>query len=436
MQEVKYNYQNICVSFDGAPETFTVINKNLFLNTDCCTCRIALAKDGETVAELTESISVEPLSRGTFPLPLEIPAEEGEYTITVSFCLKEDTLWAKAGHEVAYGQTVFGAMTARKREADSGFVVTRGWHNVGVRGEDFEVLFSTRMSGLVSYKNKGREMIKRAPRPNFWRAPNDNDISNFLPFRSGQWRGAGLCAATRSPESLWGEPCEIEESGSSVKITYTMHLPTIPAKNCLLSYEVFGDGEIVVRQKMGPSAEVGELPEFSTLFVMDAAYDHVKWYGLGPEETYTDRCHGKLGIYENAVADNMARYLVPQECGSKVGVRCASVTDSEGHGLLFAMSPAGSALLDPLGAAGGLSYAADEQMLAAGGLQFSALPYTPMQVEAATHPNELPPILDTIVRIGLQMGVSGDDTWGALVHPEYRIDNTKELEISFSFKGI
>ncbi len=436
MQEVKYNYRNISVSFEEAAKTFTVTNRHLFVNTDRFSCQVALAKDGVTIAEQTGRISVEPLSKGTFPIPLEIPAEEGEYTITVSFRLKEDTPWAKAGHELAYGQTVFGRMAEREIRKAKSLVVTKGWQNVGVRTEDFEALFSTRAHGLVSYKYKGREMLKRPPRPNFWRAPTDNDVANFMPFRSGQWRGAGQYAATRSPESLWGELCQVEESGRSVKITYTYHLPTIPAKECLLVYEVFEDGEIAVTQSMEASAEVGELPEFSTMFVMDADYERVKWYGLGPDETYADRCHAKLGIYENAVTDNVAQYLVPQECGNKVGVRYASVTDREGKGLLFTMSPAGSAALDPSGAAGGLSYAADEQMLAAGGLQFSALPYTPNQMEEATHSNELPPVLDTVVRVGLQMGVAGDDTWGALVHPEYRIDNTKAVEIRFRFRGI
>ena len=435
MQEVKYNYQNISVDFEGAPKTFTVFNKNLFTNADSYTCRILLAKDGETIAEQTGCISVEPLSKASFPIPLEIPEEEGEYTLTVSFCLKKDTPWAKAGHEVAYGQTVFGAMARGEKKAGD-MLVTRGWQNVGVRTEEFEALFSIRMGGLVSYKYKGKEMIKRLPRPNFWRAPTDNDVANFMPFRSSQWRGAGQYAAARSPENVWGEPCEVEETKKSVKITYTYHLPTMPSSVCRLSYEVFADGEIEVTQKMDASAAIGELPEFSTMFVMDAAFDHVKWYGLGPEETYTDRCHAKLGIYENEVQSNMADYLVPQECGNKVGVRRAFVTDSEGDGLLFTMHPAGSALTDPADAAGSLTYAADDQRLAAGGLQFSVLPYTPHQVECASHTNELPPILDTVVRVGIQMGIAGDDTWGALVHPEYRIDNTKELEIRFSFKGI
>ena len=53
-------------------------------------------------------------------------------------------------------------------------------------------------------------------------------------------------------------------------------------------------------------------------FKIDADYDTVEWYGNGPAETYWDRQHGaKLGIYQNKVVDNMAQYLVPQECGAK-----------------------------------------------------------------------------------------------------------------------
>ena len=67
-----------------------------------------------------------------------------------------------------------------------------------------------------------------------------------------------------------------------------------------------------------PVKELGDMPEFGVLFKFNADYDHVQWYGLGPAETYADRKHGaKLGIYENLVTDNMARYLVPQECGNK-----------------------------------------------------------------------------------------------------------------------
>ena len=444
MQEVKYNYQNIRIYFEirgeeSVPGSFTVENRNLFLDTDAYACRISLFRDGELINEMTGTISAAPLSKGTFPIPIAVPEKKGEYALTVSFHLKEDTLWAKAGHEVAYGQTVFeiaGNEPEKCTLKGAKMEVTHGWENIGVRGGDYEILFSILHGGLVSYKVGGRELIKRSPRPNFWRSMTDNDIANFLPFRAGQWRSAGMYCTSKSPETVWGPRCDFERTDHSVTVTYTYHLPTSPASDCVLAYEVLESGEVLVSQKMAASRKVGELPEFSTLFVLDAAYKNVRWYGLGPDETYADRCHAKLGIYQNEVTDNVARYLTPQESGNKVGVRFASVTDKEGTGLLFKMGRAGSALLDPDEAVGGLTYAADDQKLPAGGLQFSAMPYSPQQLDAATHPNELPPVLDTYVRVGIQMGVGGDDTWGALVHPEYLIDNTKDIAIHYSFRGI
>ena len=67
--------------------------------------------------------------------------------------------------------------------------------------------------------------------------------------------------------------------------------------------------------------ELGDMPEFGVMFKPDADYDHVTWYGMGPEETYVDRCAGaKLGVYKNKVEDNMAKYLVPQGCTDPSGV--------------------------------------------------------------------------------------------------------------------
>ena len=152
------------------------------------------------------------------------------------------------------------------------------------------------------------------------------------------------------------------------------------------------------------------MPEFGVMFKFDADYEQVEWYGYGPSDTYMDRQQGaKLGIYKNTVKDNMAKYLVPQECGNKMGVRYAKVMDKKGRGMLFSGE----------------------------NLNFSALPYTPHEVENAMHAFELPPVHYTVVRVSLaQMGVGGDNSWGARTHEEYLLDNSKPMEFTFSFQGI
>ena len=203
---------------------------------------------------------------------------------------------------------------------------------------------------------------------------------------------------------------EIEELKNSIRITYTYFMPTTPASSCKVSYKVFGDGTIETTLSYDPVKELHDMPEFGMMFKLNADYENVTWYGLGEAETYADRQHGaKLSIYSNKVSDNMAKYLVPQECGNKCGVRYAKVTDYKGRGMVFM---------------------GDE-------LSFSALAYTPHEIENAMHEFELPQVHYTVVRVAkAQMGVSGDDTWGSRTHPEYLVKADEKLEFTFCFRGI
>ena len=340
MQEVKFCYQNISVTVDTA--AFRVWNKNLFLSTDVYDCFALLHRNGDLVREWKlEGISVAPESRKDFPLPVELPAAPGEYALTISFRLKADTLWAKAGHEVAFGQGVIANIAPAAKTKTVPFVVTCGTHNIGVRGEHFDALFSDLNGGLTSYRYAGKEMIEEIPRPNFWRAPIDNDMGNNMAGLRGQWKLASLYATTKGIGKQIPNPTGFsyinpvhEVLEDSVVVTYLYNLQTTPAAQCSLQYRVFGDGRIQTTLHYDPVEGLPGMPEFSVMFKINADYDHLEWYGNGPEETYWDRQHGaKLGRYHNLVADNMAKYLVPQECGAKTGVRWAKVTDRKGRGL-------------------------------------------------------------------------------------------------------
>ena len=414
MQEVKFNYQNITA--EVTENAVKVINKNLFVNTDTFRCEVTLAKNGHVLCTETLETSVEPLSEKTYALPFGKQQRAGEYTVTVSFLLREKTLWAEAGHEVAFGQYVY-KVEGEEKAPVSGVEIVRSLHNIGVRGENFEVMFSVLNGGLVSYKYAGREMIEAIPKPNFWRAPTDNDCGNQMPMRYAQWKIASMYASHKEFRRGMYGPSNAPETtvhDNSVEVAFTYIMPTTPVSECRLAYEVFGDGRVKTALTYDPVKELGDMPEFGVLFKFNADYDHVKWYGLGPAETYADRKHGaKLGIYENMVTDNLARYLVPQECGSKEGVRWAKITDRKGRGMLFEM---------------------DEKN---GPMMFSALPYTPHEMENAMHPYELPEIHYTVVRAAkAQMGVGGDDSWGSYTHPEYLLDTDKKMEFSFVFKGL
>lgn len=419
MQEVKFNYQNISIQIQD--DQFTVINKNLFTNTDVYDCKISLTLDGRQIADTKVDIGVEPLSQQTYQLPRwryltpwskEEPwmaTDAGEYVVTVSFVLKEDTLWAQRGHEVAFGQGIYEIEAPQQRKAPSYMKVTDGTYNLGIKGEHFEVLFDKGGKGLVSYVYGGREMIKAIPKPNFWRAPTDNDNGNQMPFRYAQWKLASMYQLNGIPGSKEPNPVIVQDA-DKVTVTYTYYLPTTPESSCEVAYTVTGDGTVHTALSYNPPKGIHDMPEFGMLFKFDADYENLTWYGYGPAETYCDRERGgKLGIHHNKVADNIAQYLVPQECGNHTHVRRASVTDNLGRGMEFSGKE----------------------------LSFSALPYTPHELENAMHSYELPPVYYTVVRVALQqMGVAGDDSWGARTHDEYLIDVTKPLELHFSFRGI
>ena len=414
MQEVKFNYQNITAEVSA--DSVKVINKNLFVSTDIFDCKVTVAKNGKVIHKASLATAVAPLSEETYVLPLAKEEKPGEYTVTVSFHLKEDKAWAEAGHEVAFGQYVY-QVEEPKKTCPEGVKVIRSTHNIGVRGAHFEVLFSVLNGGLVSYKYAGKEMIEAIPKPNFWRAPTDNDCGNLMGMRYGQWKLASMYLSHKNfrkgPYGPSNMP-EVEVNEKSVKVAYTYIMPTTPTSECKLSYEVFGDGRVKTTLTYDPVKELGDMPEFGVIFKFNADYDRVEWYGLGEAETYADRKKGaKLGIYANKVADNIARYMVPQECGAKEEVRWAKVTDRKGRGMLFEM---------------------DENN---GPMMFSALPYTPHEMENAMHPYELPEVHYTVVRVAKdQMGIGGDDSWGARTHEEYLLKTDKKMEFSFVFKGL
>ena len=170
--------------------------------------------------------------------------------------------------------------------------------------------------------------------------------------------------------------------------------------------------------------QIPAMPEFGWIFALDADLCQVRYYGLGPEENYCDRRKGaRLGIYERESGAMAEPYLVPQETGNRTGVRWAEVTDRKGHGVRFSA---------PYFEDGG-----DPEASRPGSMEFSAIPYSPEMLETARHPYELPRSSCTYVRCMLkQMGVAGDDSWGAQTHPEFLVKSGGRLTFAVDFRGI
>lgn len=411
MAEVKADYQTIDVQVQD--NTICIKNKNLFINTDIFDCVITLERDGREIRRQKQPVSVPPGSEWIIPCPFEQEELPGEYAVTVSFRLKEDTLWASAGHEVAFGQGTYLVEKADNRVEHRPLRVIDTDFNIGVSGDQFSVLFSKLYGGMVSYKFGGMELLKTMPLPNFWRPMTDNDFGGGIQQICGFWKIASEFITHRSvSRGHWApeyQPKIKMENGCAI-ITYTYFMSSAPESQCTVNYSVDHSGEVGCTLRYVPSADLPPMPEFGMIFRLDAKYDRIQWFGNGPGESYCDRKNGvRLGLWADSVENQFARYLRPQESGYHTDTRWVKVMDERGRGLLISGNHFG----------------------------FSALPWTPHEIECAKHPNELPPIHNTILRCSLmQMGVGGDDTWGSIPHQEYWLSQNQALTFSFRIKGI
>ncbi|MCR5296575.1 MAG: DUF4981 domain-containing protein [Clostridiales bacterium] len=412
LQEVKYNYRNIEVKADA--EKIKVVNRHMFRSTADFRCVVTLEKDGKEIRRAEMETDVAPLSAAEYPVPFDVPSGAGEYALTVSFRLKEDCAWAEAGYEIAYGQGVWKVAEEKKHcMKRPALRVTESAWNVAVAGESFSVMISRGSGALISYQWGGKEMLKSSLAPNFWRAPTNNDYGNRMPQRYAQWKIASMYFAAGLREETGkrnGAAMPVVNEDGSVEFTVEYDLPTSPTAGCKVTYRVCPCGKVHVRMHYDPVAGLGDMPEFGMIMKLDADYDRVRYYGLGPEENYIDRREGaRLGIWDYRAEGNMTKYLLPQECGNRTGVRWADITNDRGAGIRLELN----------------------------GGEFSALPWTPHEIENAQHPYELVKSCYTVVKMSrMQMGVGGDDSWGARTHGEYLIDVSKPVEFEFSIKGI
>lgn len=400
-QEVKALYADIKLEPDE--KGVKIINDSLFVSTGRYVLAYRLLKEDRCLYEAETETDVAPESEAyvnlTYP---ELPGT-GEFIYEVSLRLKEDTLWAKAGHEISFGQYV--KKTADNTEEKTyPLEIIRGDVNIGVRGRGFTAMFSKAEGGIASLCYDGVEYITRTPKLTFWRALTDNDRGAKNGFDAAQWMTAGLFYKLTD--------VDVQEQKDQVCVTFEYLLPTVPQTKAYVSYRVTGDGKIHVHALYKGTDGLPEMPAFGMDMKLKARYDRVRYYGRGPEENYLDRREGaRLGVHSYQAADNLSAYLFPQECGNRMDVRWVEVTDADGQGLCFETE----------------------------GVPFenSVLPCSAYELEAATHREELPKAHYSWVRIlESQMGVGGDDSWGAPVHEEYRLSSDIDRNIKFTIQKV
>ncbi len=439
--EVKALYSNLKINVNKG--SFTVRNDNLFQDTSAYEFDIVYLQQGVVLSTQTMECMVEAGETRTFSFELDYCDNKlFEYTIRVIAKLKTDTIWADKNYEVAFGEYTFKESTsygsvieAVSESRGLNAKVIYGDVCIGVKGDNFYAQLNKSEGGLTSLVVNGKELITRTPKVSFWRAQTDNDNGCKLSYdakyvknndkdtsmiiHKGQWLVASKCAVC-NPSDV-----EVLETEKSLKATFKYITGALPKISYTVTYDIHFNGLIYVevdypgyQGDFGPvenyeaGGPMADMPLMSMDFKVKNSFENVHYYGMGPDENYIDRNNGvRLGAYTTTAKDNFSAYLNPQECGNRTGVRSVSVEDNECNGISF--------------------YACEEPF------EMSVLPYSPYELEEALHIEELPDTEFNWVRIiAKQMGVGGDDSWGAPVHSEYCINGNEPRKLKFIISAI
>ena len=410
--EVKRAYQY--VGFETVPfnqDRIKVINKYDFISLEDFDLQWELTAGGQ----LVES--------GVIPLPDVAPGgssyiEPGiskgvadpskEYFLNLAVISREEAPLVPAGHEVAGGQFALNPLAAKniflddfanKGTGEISFVETKTVLTVLVPGG--EIQFDRATGKMSSYVISNKELISAGPEPNFWRAPIENDFGNSMPRRCAMWKTFGdeLELQTLVPAQL-----------DSTVILVAEYIHTENGSNYKVVYHFNSVGEILVRVEFTPSQDdFPELPRFGMSLVLPEGFEKLEFFGRGPHENYIDRNHSShVGVYSSTVDEQYVPYITNGENGNKTEVRWLKLSDGNGNGIVITGSPT---------------------------IDFSALHYSQdqldRQVRDGAHTIDLEKSGKVFLNVDWkQMGVGGDNSWGARTHAEYVL-RAEPMEYSY-----
>jgi len=407
LHEAKKVYQNIAVHpVDLAKGLVEVQNKYVFTNLkDLFEADWELTENGSAIGHGSLGVlNIEPGRQKTITVPIGEHAWNPacEYHLMISFRLAKDQRWAPAGYRLAWEQfllkeRVQPAVLPAPEPQKPGLTVEETDEVIRISGQSFAVGFSKSTGALASYKLNEQEWIVEPLVPNFWRPPTDNDNGNRMPRRLGVWK-----TAAQQPKVDSAEVSKTDDG--QVEVRFALTLKAGQSK-LALRYRVYPGGQILVENRFTPGDKLPELPRFGMQMKIRRQFDTLRWYGRGPHESYWDRLAGAaVGLYEEKVTQPQHLYIRPQEYGNKTDVRWMTLTDAGGSGIKVTALPL---------------------------LYVGAWPWSMEDIEKARHPVELPERDFITVNIDYkQMGVGGDDSWGAQTHPEYTLP-AKQYEYSF-----
>jgi beta-galactosidase len=396
--EMKKAYQWIAVEAeDLAAGKVKVRNKYAFLSLAGFSGAWSVAADGKEIASgRLPRLELAPGAEQSVALPLpKIDATPGvEYFLRVSFTLADDTLWAKAGHEVAWQQfklPVEAPAPVADAAAMKPLTLKQDGSAIAVAGDGFAVAFDKATGFVTELQRDGVNLLAAGggPRLHLWRAAHKTDDM----WAFNDWKRCGLLAPQYKLVDLRAQ----QVAPAVARVTATVELQGEAGFKVshTAAYTVYGDGSVAVDNSVNPQGKRIPLARLGVRLLLDPQLDQFAYFGRGPMENYADRKRGfDVGLYGGTVRGNMTPYAKPMECGNHEDVRWAAVTAKGRPGLLA-------------------------QAEAGGVLQASALPYTDEQMDPVEYTVDLPPSTASVLVLGARTTGVGSNGCGPRPADEY-----------------
>lgn len=398
---------------DAKNGKFRLKNVYDFLNLDIFTIKWKITTVSGVYAQGSFKKSVAPHKSATVTLDYDLPDYAfSEFFIEFSAQLDEDTPWADAGHELAFAQfrlpvqeTSPERVSTKEMDPVSFSFDEFKPQEIHIKGNEFEYIFNKDIGQFTSIKKNGTEMLAAPTNFSTWRGMTSNDRR----FSAGHWMFHKMDCVSDQVRNFSFSPAEkfIMINADYVKGPIFSRPPFLHYSVCWI---IFGNGEISVNV----SAKVREqyiinIPCFGLQIPMVPGTEYVKYYGAGPDSSYSDLRHfTKIGVFNSTVTDEYTHYPFPQETGNHIDTRWAVVHDHEGRGLLFKGLP---------------------------NFNFKALHFTDADLNDTAFDRDLKARPETYVRIDYKQEGMGSASCGPYLADQFAFKE-HEFAYGFSFKPV
>ncbi len=396
MYEAAYWMQNIWTELADSGKVI-ISNEKFFTGLDNVALRWEVLKNGEFVrGGAIDTLCVGPQQKAEYTIPYGELTDDAEWLLNLRYILKDGEPLVPAGHIVARQQLALTAplpcsATLAPVQGRIGVLNAR---NIVVSGSNFKIVFGE--DGFIqTYEVAGQSLLAEGAtiRPNFWRAPTDNDYGASLQKKLAFWKAPDF--------ELESITTKMEGGVLKVKADYAVS----SRFGLSLIYSINAAGSMQITMRMDAPESLPNLFRFGLQIPMPASFENISYYGRGPVENYIDRQgYAALGIYNQTVTDQYYPYVRPQETGTKTDLRWWTISEEGGLKICLTSDAPFSA---------------------------SALHYTIESLDSGPekqqmHGAEIPQAdLTNLLVDKVQMGLGCVDSWHSTPRPEYMLPSGK-----------